>query len=520
MNALLERLASNALELTEKIAIVNDNGDQVSYSELWREVNIVSSFIQIKGYRGSHIGLLSENSSDYIAAYYGIWHSKNVVIAFNVELSLEELVTQMKHAEISILFVDQNYKALEKLTERLEKESTTVVVIQEMIERDQVGILETDNVQQEKLQSISSNSSALNQNTDQLAAIIYTSGTTGQAKGVMLSENNLFYNTQAICKALPIDTNDKVLCVLPFYYSYGNSVLHTHIFKGATIVLQNSLMYPAVLIEKLINEKATSFSGVPSTYYLLLSRVKLETYQFPHLRYCTQAGGAMIPEKINLFRRVMDDIDFYVMYGQTEASARITCLPSSDLEVKAGSVGLPLEDIALKILPMQDITELNEDGKNKVGQVAIKGQNVMQGYWRDGKVTQEVIQDGWLKTGDIGYLDDDGYLFLEGRYSDMIKSGAHRISALQIEKVLIEHEAVLEAAVVGLEDEILGEKIAGFVVLADKVEQEQKEIQRSLMKHCNLHIAKYKIPKAFYFLEQLPKTASGKVKKHLLTANN
>ena len=182
-----------------------------------------------------------------------------------------------------------------------------------------------------------------------LAAIIYTSGTTGHPKGVMLSHTNLYENTRSIIDYLGIGPDDRVMNILPFYYSYGNSVLHTHMAAGGSIVLEDSLLFPHLVLERMVMEKVTGFSGVPATYSLLLNRTKLSEYDLSSLRYMTQAGGAMAPVNIRRIREAIPHAAFFVMYGQTEASARLSYLPPEKLDTKTGSVGIAIPGVELGV---------------------------------------------------------------------------------------------------------------------------------------------------------------------------
>jgi acyl-CoA synthetase (AMP-forming)/AMP-acid ligase II len=197
------------------------------------------------------------------------------------------------------------------------------------------------------------------------------------------------------------------------------------------------------------------------------------------------------------------------MYGQTEASARLTYLPTARLGDKLGSVGLPIAGVELEIR--------GEGGRrlpaSESGEVCVRGPNVMQGYYNDEEATAQVLRDGWLHTGDIGYLDADGFLFLQGRQSDIIKSGAHRICPTDIEEVISAMTEVAEVAVVGLPDAVLGEAIGAVIVLRSGAALDPMAVQR----HCSRHLPRYKVPKSVEFADRLPRTSSGKVQRYMLT---
>jgi acyl-CoA synthetase (AMP-forming)/AMP-acid ligase II len=344
--------------------------------------------------------------------------------------------------------------------------------------------------------------------SDKLALLLYTSGTTGRPKGVMLSHGNLMANVGAIVQYLGLTGADSVVSILPFYYSYGASVLHTHLTVGARVVIESNLVFPQTVLETIVRERVTGFSGVPSTFALLLTRTKLASYDLSSLRYVTQAGGPMAPALTQRLRSALPDARLFVMYGQTEATARLTWLPPERLDEKLGSVGIPIPGTRLQI--RRDDGQLADQGE--VGEVWVHGDHVMIGFLNDPTATRAVIKDGWLKTGDMGRVDPEGFLFLAGRRSDMIKTGAHRVHPKEVEEVIAEIPGVAEVAVIGIHDEILGQVVRAFVVAESALAPEH------IKAHCRERMAAYKVPKQIDLVTSLPKTASGKVQRvRLLT---
>ncbi len=323
----------------------------------------------------------------------------------------------------------------------------------------------------------------------------------------MLSHDNFVSNAKSIIKYLHLNSDDRIMVVLPFYYSYGKSLLNTHIAVGGTLVLENSFMYPNVVLDKMVDEDITGFAGVPSTFALLLNRSNIRNYIFHKLKYVTQAGGPMSPKHAVELSKVLPNTQIYIMYGQTEATARITYLPPQDLFRKIGSIGKPIPGVEVELIKNTGIPA----GVDEEGEIVVKGENVMVGYWNNPEETKKVLKKDRLYTGDIAKRDNEGYLYIVGRRSDMIKSGAHRVSPKEIEEVILEMHEVHEVAVVGIKDEILGEAIKAIVVLKDGLEVDAKKVQ----KHCQIKLAPFKIPKEVVFVDELPKTSSGKVQRHL-----
>ncbi|MCF6282490.1 MAG: acyl--CoA ligase [Candidatus Polarisedimenticolaceae bacterium] len=471
-------------------------GDQrVTYRELWHQIEAIAERLRNGGLKPNDgVALLMENSAQYIAAYFAVWHIGGYVVALNTSLKVRELANLISHCEAKLVLHDVRAKELSSLSELIGDSSqlqALQVEFKEGAAEDSKNYVAPDKPDMHAL-----------------ASVIYTSGTTGHPKGVMLSRKNLQSNTNSIIKYLSLTSGDKVMCVLPFFYSYGNSVMHTHLAVGATLVLENSFLYPNKVLQVMEQEEVTGFSGVPTTYSLLLARTKLQNYKLPKLRYVTQAGGAMAPKAIEQIQVFWQQTRFFVMYGQTEASARLTYLKPERLKEKLGSAGCAIPDVELKIVDEQGC----DVAIGTQGEVCARGDNVMLGYLHDPEETAKTVVGGWLKTGDVGYLDSEGYLFLVGRNKEMIKSGAHRIAPVEIEEIIREHDKVAEVAIVGVADELLGQVIKAFVVL-----KENKGIEkRDLMRFFKERLPQYKIPKSIEFINDLPKTASGKVKKHQL----
>ncbi len=344
-----------------------------------------------------------------------------------------------------------------------------------------------------------------------LASLVFTSGTTGQPKGVMLSHGALAANTLAVQQTLPMSPDDVTLCVLPFHYAFGSSVLHTHLSLGATLVLENSFMYPQRIVQRMAQVAATHFYGVPSSFYLLLERGQLNAHPLPALRHMAQAGGPMDPARIERLQQALPEVGFWVMYGQTEACSRLTTLSPAQRRGRPGSVGLALPGVELQVRDAQGRTTPS----GEVGDIWARGPNIMLGYWDSPDDTASTLVDGWLHTGDIGHLDAEGFLFLHGRSREILKVGAHRVSPHEIENCIQAVPGVSECAVVPLPDELLGEVVRACVIPAPG-HPPLPQLTRDIQRHCREHLALYKAPKQVDYFDTLPRTASGKVQKHLI----
>lgn len=505
MPTLVHHLAATSQRTPNAKAIVLQDR-AVSYGELWANVIKVGQHLRQQGLEpGQRVATLMENSPEYVACYYGTLSVGGIVVALNPADKAKTHRHILKHCDVSYLISDGTHRELAPLSERLPKTCGVITlgeprkplpIAADLLE----DILATDAVADDiELDDLSA---------EQLATIIYTSGTTGDPKGVMLSHNNLLTNTLSIVEYLGLSSSDSIVNVLPFNYSYGNSVLHTHLMVGGKIILENSLLYPRKVLERMEHEKTTGFSGVPSTFALMLDRLSLGEAQLQNLRYITQAGGPMPAAHIERLQKQLPAVAIFVMYGQTEASARLTYLPAAQLKEKLGSCGIPIPGVEIEIR--------DKDGhgvtQGESGEIYARGTNVMQGYWKNPKATEEVLIDGWLKTGDQAHQDSDGFVFIEGRSSDMIKSGAHRIKPQEIEETISELEGIVEVGVVGVPDDFLGQAIKAAIVLRKNSELDMKQVQR----YCKQNLAQYKIPKQIVFLNELPKTSSGKIQRQQL----
>ena len=498
-NTLVQLLYNSVQRVPDKDAVVL--GEQrMSYKTLWQKSCGIAHYLVDQGLEsGGRVALLIENSPEYVVSYYAVLMAGGAVIGLNTAAKSRDLSNWIIHSESSCLIAAAQHPELSAVQELIGHQNVNSLLIGDTEKRNWYDIEDRAMPPESRMDF---------DPACQLASLIYTSGTTGQPKGVMLSHYNLFSNTRSILSYLQLKEDDSILNVLPFYYSYGNSVLHIHLAVGATLILENSMLYPQRIVSLMSENKVTGFSGVPSTFNLLLSRTKLSDFDLSSMRYMTQAGGPMAPANIERLKNELPDVDFFVMYGQTEASARLSYLSPDKLESKAGSIGVAIPDVQLEVMDEHQ----SPAAINATGEIYARGKNIMLGYWKDADATQKVFHDGWLKTGDLAYKDEDDYLFIVGRSSEMIKSGAHRISPKDIEEVILELEGIEEVAVVGVADDLLGQAIKAVIVKSPGSELDKMQ----LMRHCKSNLANYKLPKHIEFADEVPRTASGKVRRFML----
>jgi len=336
---------------------------------------------------------------------------------------------------------------------------------------------------------------------------MFTSGSTGIPKGVMVTHQNIASNTSDIVEYMGLTPADRAMVVLPFHYCFGLSLLHSVLAAGGSLVLNNQFMYPESVLADMLAKGCTGLAGVPSTYQILLRKSRFKQMEFPALRWFQQAGGKLHNPFIKEIQDAFPEVNYYLMYGQTEATARLSYLPPDRLQEKLGSIGQGLPSTRLVVLK-PDGTPVCP-GSDEVGEIVAYGPNVTLGYWNDPAETAKYFRDGGLYTGDLARVDADGFIFIVEREREMIKSGGNRVSAKEVEDVIAELPEVVEVAVIGVAHELLGEAIQAFVVVTAGAAVNA----HGIMTHCQRCLPVYKCPVSVTFLPALPHNSAGKVMK-------
>ncbi len=332
-----------------------------------------------------------------------------------------------------------------------------------------------------------------------LAALMATSGSTGVPRFVVVTHGNLLANTEAIIRSQGLAANDRAMLVLPLSYCFGASVLHTHLYRGGGVVFDRRFMFPDKVLHAICEFGCTTFAGVPTAYNVLLRRSHIRRFALPGLRRFLQAGGPLAARRISEMRAAFPAAQFYVMYGQTEATARISCMEPERWEEKPGSVGRPLDNLTVSIA--------GEDGDDlpagEVGELRVKGPSVCSGYWNDPEETRRVYRDGWLHTGDLARQDAEGYLWIEGRKGAFLKMRGIRVSFAEVEEKVAAIPGVYECAAHAVGHEEMGEALALFVVADEGMTILEEEVRRQLPANWALD--------SIRVVSELPKTSAGKI---------
>ena len=486
-----------------KTALVHGNV-RATYNQINNQANNLALHLIENGLTpGDRVALLMENCLEYVISYYGILKAGAVVAPLNSDLKSEGLRAILTELEAKCVISSSR---LEKL---LQEVDLGACGIQELILRAPKLKWSSAPYVVSDLDSLSETRQTRNpdiqiQESD-LASIIYTSGSTGRSKGVMLTHKNIASNTISICEYLSLTQDDIQMVILPFYYVMGKSLLNTHFAAGGTVVINNKFAFPAAVLNEMVSEKVTGFSGVPSTYAFLLHRSPLAAYRdkLISLRYCSQAGGHMSRVIKEGLRKVLPrHTDICIMYGATEAAARLSYLEPVRFEDKIDSIGKAIPGVFLRVLDEKG----GEVPIGQLGELVASGDNITQGYWKDPDMTGKVLDQNGYHTGDLCYQDEEGFFYLVGRKDSLLKVGGHRINPLEIEDVLLGTGLLIEANVFGIPDDLLGHRLVALAT--PKNEDCKSEVILNL---CASKLPRYQVPSEIKFVRSLPKSASGKI---------
>ena len=465
--------------------LILGRAETVSYAEIFGKSLKLSAKIREEIGENENILILFPNSSWFLIPYLAIFKSGNVCVPLNTDIEQKNLDYIIDQCKPSLAFISKRLKP------RLNLEGIT------LLDEDDLAEMTSGSGEIYKEDE--------NFDIERLAEIIFTSGSTGEPKGVMLSHKNLIANTTSILEYLNLTAEDTIEIVLPFYYCYGLSLLHTHLRVGGSVVLNNTFIFLGSVLDDLNKYKCTGFSGVPSHFQLLLrNSTSFKTMDLPHLRYVTQAGGKLHDVFIEEFREAFPEVVFFVMYGQTEATARLSYLPPELLPEKLGSMGKGIPGVELDIF--------NEQGQpvavGEVGEIVARGDNIMSGYLNDEEMTAKTLKDGWLHTGDLAQKDEDGFFFITARTKEIIKVGGNRVSPKEVESVILALPEVVDCTISGEFDDMLGEILKAEVTLVAKTD---KDLAReAIQKKCATELISYKVPQKIEFLDKVNFAATGK----------
>jgi acyl-CoA synthetase (AMP-forming)/AMP-acid ligase II len=463
---------------------------------------VASHLLRLGALKGDRIILIADNSLFWVACYLGAMQAGLVSVSVAPTVSSGDLAYLLEVTGANIVCAQ---------TSVLKTHGAALAAVHLLTDRDPPTPVQARS--QRSLPSLAADTTPADDYSEvgetDLAALVFTSGSTGKPRGVMVTHANIVANTESIVSYLSLTDRDRIMAVLPFHYCYGASLLHTHLLVGGEVVLENRFMYPEIVLQRLIETRCTGFAGVPSHFQILLRNSTLRNKRFPDLRYVQQAGGHLAPSFIQELRTALPTSDIFIMYGQTEATARLSFLPPNDLGRKLGSIGRGMPGVTLRVL--------NEAGTvvqpGEVGEIVAEGRNITRGYWQAPRETEEVFRNGALYTGDLARVDEEGFIFIVDRAKDFLKCRGEKVSCRTIEEALLEFDELVEAAVTGIPDDVLGEAVKAFVVPRKR---DATGIAESLAAFCKTRLPPHHLPKQIVILSALPKNSAGKVLKSSL----
>ena len=480
-------------------------GDRkIDFKRVLLKVDTFARFLELLGIRkGDKVGLFLANSLEFVVALLAAQKLGAIPVPINNFLKEEEVHYILNDSEAKLLVASAQYS--KELQNILAKTGVEKIVW----EGEYNGLDENNIAFSEILANLESHEKIVPEpDIDDIAVIIYTSGTTGKPKGAMLSYRNIFSNILGIEQLLRLTPKDRFIVYLPMFHSFTLTVtVLMPLYFGSPVVIIRSIMPFSNIIKQMLLKRVTIFTGVPDVYNAL-SKAKLPWYfhWLNRVKFYV-SGAAPLPEDtLKRFSQKFKKGKLLEGYGLSEASPVVAV--NRPNKQKPKSVGPAIPGVTVKIVD-EDMVELP---KKEIGEIIVKGDNVMKGYWKRPEATAETIVNGWLKTGDLGYMDEDGYIFIVDRKKDLIISKGINIYPREIEEVLMTNPHIKAAAVIGVKDDKSGEVPVAYVELEEGADIDEAAIKRYLKEH----LANFKVPKAVYIVEELPKNATGKVLKRVL----
>lgn len=512
-HALLVRdfLEQSADRLPTKTALVCD-GKRLSYQELDHQADRIAQALKEIGVkRGDRVAVFLPNSVETVASIFGILKASATFVAINPTTKRDKFLYILNNCRATALIADNSADAA-ALSAQHEppvpslrgcilcgEQTTPVAALPPFRCIDYLSIREQNEPARRPPRD----------NIDlDLACLIYTSGTTGEPKGVMSDHSNVVFAASSIIEYLGNVESDIVINLLPLSFDYGLYQLLMTFKFGGTLVLERSFTYPAAILKRIEQEHVTGFPGVPTVYAMLLS-MDLSAFDLSSLRYITNTAAALPVSHIEGLRSKFPQVTIFSMYGLTETK-RTLYLPPAELDRRPGSVGVPIPGTEAWL----------EDGQgNRVplggtGELVVRGRHVMRGYWEAPDLTAKRYRvdptsgDRVCLTGDLFRTDNDGFFYFVGRKDDIIKSRGEKVAPKEVESAIYQLPGVREVAVIGVPDPVLGQSIKAFIVTDDAALTEKR-----VLAHCRANLEDFMVPKKIEFCSELPKTASGKIKK-------
>lgn len=526
----LQQLLKNTAEKYPNKIAIHFNGKELSYKELYESALKFAGYLQKIGIqKGDRVAIMLPNTPQSVISFYGVMMAGGIVVQTNPMYTERELAFQMKDSGAkAIVALDILFPRIKKIQGETELEHVIITAIKDylpfpknlvypFIQKKQYGFSVkvehkgNDHLFTEIMKHPALQEPIMNINFEEdLAILQYTGGTTGFPKGVMLTHKNLIANTK-MCQAWLYkcrEGEEIVLGALPFFHVYGmTTVMILSVLQASKMVLIPK-PDPEVLLKTIQSQRPTMFPGAPTMYIGMLNHPELSKYDLSSIDSCI-SGSAPLPVEVQEQFERLTGGKLVEGYGLTESSPVTHANLLWDGERVKGSIGLPWPDTLAEIRSVETGEPLPV---GEIGELVVKGPQVMKGYWNRPEETQEVLKDGWLHTGDMGYMDEEGYFYIVDRKKDMIIASGYNIYPREIEEVLYEHPAVKEVVVAGVPDPYRGETVKAYIVLKEGTTVTEDELNKFARKN----LAAYKVPRKYEFRDELPKTTVGKILRRQL----
>lgn len=516
-----EWLSRSARRVPQKVALVSQQ-QSWTYEVLDRHTSHLAFALRQMGLqRGDRVILLLDNSAEIVISFYGILKAGGVFAILASSMKGPKLRYVLSNSDARFLIVHTSKAQVVSSALGEDNHNRRIVWIgprEAIPDRqarasaswDDIFATVSDQTKDHRSEYMLPRSIDID-----LATLIYTSGSTGEPKGVMSTHHNMVSAARSIIQYIGNTEDDIILDVLPLSFDYGLYQVIMAFMFGGTVVLEKSFLFMHNLLERIGQERVTGFPVVPTIVAMLLKMQDLSKYDLSTLRYMTNTGAALPIEHIHRLRQLLPGVSMISMFGLTECK-RVCYLPPEELHYRPDSVGMAMPNCEVRV-----IDEAGEEvAPGQTGELVVRGSNVMQGYWKDQELTDETYKRGRyradqiLYSGDYFRRDKQGYLYFLGRKDDMIKSKGERVSPKEIENIIYGLEGVHEVAVIGVPDEILGQAIAAFIVIAKRAQITERQIRR----YCAERMEGFMLPQYIHFVSELPKTPNGKVDKKRLAS--
>ena len=493
-------LKRGAFKHPDREAIVSEAG-RWSYAQWEANANKRAWALARRGIKkGDHVATIFLNGNEVLETYLALMKLGAVIVPLNVRFSPKELHYVVDHSDASALILSHEFQStIREIKEDLPKIRQYFMSGGEA-SRDMVAL-------EEIYQGESEQDPSVEIEEEDIAAILYTAGTTGRPKGVLLCHKNCVWGAVNIACNVDLESEYRVLLVFPLYHAAAFMILVSNLFVGCTNVTMRSFD-PKRVMELIGEEKINRMTFPPTVWNFILQLTDLDQYDTQTVRALSSGAESMPLETKKKLLALFPNAGLGETYGMTETSATITTLNPKEVLTKMASVGKPFVNVEIRLVDDKD----RDVAVGQVGEILARGPSITSGYYRDPEATSQTLKAGWLHTGDLGRLDEEGFLYIVDRQKDMIITGGENIYPREVEEVLYAHPKILEAAVIGLPDPTWGERIHAVVVLKEGESLAEQEV----IDYCKAHIASFKKPKSVEFVDRLPRSPAGKVLKRLL----